>query len=91
MGTIRKIAIGVVIGVIVFANSVYGSSEANKTKAQVKLQQVALFKNGLGFFVSEAAVPKKKKEFHVVPFAAASHGTFWVAYPEKVKLKTLFL
>ena len=90
MGTIRKIAIaGVVAGVMVFANFVYGSSEASETQAEVKLQQVALFKNGLGFFVSEAAVPKKKKEFHVVPFAAASHGTFWVAYPEKVKLKSL--
>ncbi|MHC4423950.1 MAG: hypothetical protein ACYSWR_04705, partial [Planctomycetota bacterium] len=90
MGTNRKIAIaGVVVGVMVFANFAYGASEASETQAQVKLQQVALFKNGLGFFVSEAAVPKKKKAFHVVPFAAASHGTFWVAYPEKVKLKSL--
>jgi hypothetical protein len=90
MGTIRKIAIAsVVVSVMVFANFVYGASEASETQAEVKLQQVALFKNGLGFFVSEAAVPKKKKEFHVVPFAAASHGTFWVAYPEKVKLKSL--
>lgn len=90
MGKNRKIAIaGVVVGVMVFANCVYGASQASETQAQVKLQQVALFKNGLGFFVSEAAVPKKKTAFHVVPFAAASHGTFWVAYPEKVKLKRL--
>ena len=86
----RKIAIAsVVVGVMVFANFVYAASQAGETEAQVKLQQVALFKNGLGFFVSEAAVPKKKTAFHVVPFAAASHGTFWVAYPEKVKLKRL--
>ena len=26
-----------------------------------------------------------------MPFAAASHGTFWVAYPEKVKLKSLIV
>ena len=90
MGTVRKIAItGIVVGVMVLANLVYGASEANEKQAEVKLQQVALFKNGLGFFVSEVAVPKKKKAFHVVPFAAASHGTFWVAYPEKVKLKSL--
>jgi hypothetical protein len=90
METIRKISIAsVVVSVMVLANFVYGGTEASETQAEVKLQQVALFKNGLGFFVSEAAVPKKKKEFHVVPFAAASHGTFWVAYPEKVKLKSL--
>jgi len=90
METIRKISIGsVVVSVMVLSNFVYGGSEASETPAEVKLQQVALFKNGLGFFVSEAAVPKKKKEFHVVPFAAASHGTFWVAYPEKVKLKSM--
>lgn len=90
MGTIKKIAItGIAVVVMVFADFVHGSSEAGETQAQVKLQQVALFKNGLGFFVSEAVVPKKKKEFHIVPFAAASHGTFWVAYPEKVKLKSL--
>ena len=90
METIREIGIGsVVVSVMVLSNFVYGGTEASETQAEVKLQQVALFKNGLGFFVSEAAVPKKKKEFHVVPFAAASHGTFWVAYPEKVKLKSL--
>ncbi|MFC1675982.1 hypothetical protein ACFL3G_02835 [Planctomycetota bacterium] len=90
MGTNRKITIaGVVVGVMVFANFVYGASEASEAQAEVKLQQIALFKNGLGFFVSEAAVPKKKKQFHIVPFAAASHGTFWVAYPEKVNLKSL--
>ncbi|MHC4150225.1 MAG: hypothetical protein ACYSR5_12175 [Planctomycetota bacterium] len=88
----RKIAIvGVVVGVMVFANFVYAASQASETEARVRLQQVALFKNGLGFFVSEAAVPKRKTAFHVVPFAAASHGTFWVAYPEKVKLKSLLV
>ena len=64
MKTIRKIAIaGVVVSVMVFANLVYGVSEASETQAEVKLQQVALFKNGLGFFVSEVVIPKKKKEF----------------------------
>ncbi|MHC5062168.1 MAG: hypothetical protein ACYTFK_13980, partial [Planctomycetota bacterium] len=64
-------------------------SEENSQQASTKLQQVALFKNGLAFFVSEAIVPKNKKSFHIVPSAAASHGTFWVAYPEKVKVKRL--
>ncbi|MHC4259832.1 MAG: hypothetical protein ACYSTF_05400 [Planctomycetota bacterium] len=85
-----KIAVtGAVVSLMAFADFVYGAPEADKKQVQVKLQQVALFKNGLGFFVSEATVPKKTKAFHVVPFAAASHGTFWVAYPEKVRLKSL--
>ncbi len=53
------------------------------------LQQVALFKNGLGFFVSEVTCPAGKKSFSFVPAVAASHGTFWVAYSHNVKLETL--
>jgi len=83
-----KIA-GAAIALMILANSVCGLSQARPTKADVKLQQVALFKNGLGFFVSQAAVPTGKESFYVVPLAAASHGTFWVAYPQTVKLKRL--
>jgi hypothetical protein len=56
-------------------------------KPEVKLQQLALFKNGLGFFVSEVTIPENKKSFVFVPFAVASHGTFWISYPPDVKLK----
>jgi len=58
-------------------------------QADVELQQVALFKNGLGFFVSQVTCPKRKDSFSFIAAAAASHGTFWVAYPEKVELKSL--
>ncbi|MHC4388434.1 MAG: hypothetical protein ACYSX1_07480, partial [Planctomycetota bacterium] len=87
--TTKIVITGVVVSLIIFADLVHGAPEADKKQAQAKLQQIALFKNGLGFFVSQVPVPKKTKAFHVVPFAAASHGTFWVAYPEKVKLKSL--
>ena len=62
--------------------------EAAATCAEVKLQQVALFKNGLGFFVWEVACPDKKNSFSFVPAAAASHGTFWVSYPPKVNFES---
>jgi hypothetical protein len=58
-------------------------------EAASKLQQVALFKNGLGFFVSEVEIPDNKDSFSFVPAAAASHGTFWVSCPAKVRLKSL--
>jgi hypothetical protein len=64
-------------------------SVATATYADVQLQQVALFKNGLGFFVSQAACPDDQESFSLVPVGASSHGTFWVSYPRKVKLKSL--
>jgi len=59
------------------------------TGAEPKLQQVALFKNGLGFFISEVVIPDNNDSFSFVPLAAASHGTFWVSYPAKVQVKSL--
>jgi len=64
-----------------------GSETASE--AAFKLQQVALFKNGLGFFVSEVVIPDNKDSFSFVPAAAASHGTFWVSCPAKIRLKSL--
>lgn len=63
--------------------------EAKEAQADVQLQQVSLFKNGLGFFVSQVACPDKKNSFSFIPAAAPSHGTFWVSYPAKVKLEGL--
>jgi hypothetical protein len=54
-----------------------------------KLQQVALFKNGLGFFISEITIPDNKNSFSITPAAAPSHGTFWLSYPSKIRLKSL--
>lgn len=80
------------IFVIAIITSVYlpfGTCQASQTPAEIKLQQVALFKNGLGFFVSEAAIPEDTTTFHITPYAAPSHGTFWIAYPETINVKSL--
>jgi len=79
----------VVMNFVLLIRPVCAVSKGVARPDEVKLQQVALFKNGLGFFVSEVAVPKKKETFSIIPFGAASHGTFWVAYPSKVKLESL--
>jgi hypothetical protein len=79
----------VVMNCAMFIYQAYGVSEKPAAQADVKLQQVALFKNGLGFFISEAAIPKNKETFNIVPCGAPSHGTFWVAYPPRVKLESL--
>lgn len=80
----------IAIFVVTVALSAYPlQAESEATTAQNRLQQIALFKNGLGFFVSEVEIPKNKDSFSIVPFGAASHGTFWIAYPAKVKLTSL--
>jgi len=85
----KSLILTVVMNLAFFIHPVYATSEAAVPQADVQLQQVALFKNGLGFFVSEVTVPEKQDSFRIVPFAAASHGTFWVSYPPKVKLESL--
>jgi hypothetical protein len=50
------------------------------------LRQVALFKNGLGFFVGEVTCPADRRSFQIVLPTAPSHGTFWVSYPSSVAL-----
>jgi hypothetical protein len=85
----KSIILIVVMYCLAFIHSANGKSEAGEAKAEAKLQQVALFKNGLGFFVYEVTCPKKSDSFSFVPCAAASHGSFWVSYPPKVKLEGL--
>ncbi len=86
----KTIILTFVVMNLVFAIQVgYGVPETVKIQADVRLRQVALFKNGLGFFISEATCPAEKETFSVIPSAAACHGSFWVSYPPKVKLESL--
>jgi len=66
---------------------VYAESES--ITVENRLQQIALFKNGLGFFISEVEIPADRNLFSIVPIGSASHGTFWVSYPPRVKLESL--
>ena len=78
------------LGVLAFFGFVgYVFAEESATEAKMELKQVSLFKNGLGFFVWEVAIPEKVKSFYIVPDAAASHGTFWVSYPPKVDVESV--
>lgn len=55
----------------------------------VKIERVALFKNGLGYFASSAILPKEATTIKVSQLPVPSHGTFWVGYPEDVKVRSL--
>ncbi|MCJ7751014.1 MAG: hypothetical protein MUQ65_07945, partial [Armatimonadetes bacterium] len=50
---------------------------------QTLLKRVALFKNGLGFFVREGTLTEDHRAALVGPFAVPSHGSFWVTAPSR--------
>lgn len=83
------------IMVIVAISSVFvlhwdcGMARAESARANTELKQVALFKNGLGFFVLEVTVPSGKKSFNIIPPGRACHGTFWVSHPSTMKLQAV--
>jgi hypothetical protein len=90
MRHIRKSSIVIVAAVLaILSHSVCAASQEPGIEAKAELKQVALFKNGLGFFVSEVMAPEKAKSFYITPDAAASHGTFWVSYPPKVEVESI--
>ncbi|OQA02717.1 MAG: hypothetical protein BWY69_00901 [Planctomycetes bacterium ADurb.Bin401] len=70
-----------VIFVLFFVSSLHAVTQS-------KVQQVALFKNGLGFFISQLECPDQKV-FAVEQMPAPSLGTFWVSYPQNAKLETI--
>jgi hypothetical protein len=60
--------------------------ETPTPQESLDLQQVALFKNGVGFFVGQVTCPAGKASFQIALPTAPSHGTFWVSYPPSVTL-----
>jgi hypothetical protein len=85
----KSLILTLVINSVLSTHLARAMPEAVAARADVELQQVALFKNGLGFFISEVTCPKKKNTFSFIPSVAASHGTFWVVYPPKVNFESL--
>ncbi len=68
---------------------VCGMAKAESVRVAAKLKRVALFKNGLGFFVLEVTVPSGRDRFSIIPPGEACHGTFWVSHPSTMKLQAM--
>lgn len=66
-----------------------GMAKAESVRVAAKLKRVALFKNGLGFFVLEVTVPSGRDRFSIIPPGKACHGTFWVSHPSTMKLQAV--
>jgi len=67
-----------------------GASADESSDVDVKIERVALFKNGLGYFTSSAILPKGATTIKIKQLPVPSHGTFWVGYPEDAKVRALF-
>jgi hypothetical protein len=65
-----------------------GAVHAGEGPAEWKVQRVALFKNGLAYFTSEATLGEGTTvQLGRLPVPVL--GTFWVSYPDAVKVKAL--
>jgi hypothetical protein len=81
--------IGVICALIVMLTGI-GASADEVSDVDVKIERVALFKNGLGYFASSATLPKGATNIRIGQLPVPSHGTFWVGYPEDLKVRALF-
>ncbi len=67
-----------------------GTRADEVSDVDVKIERVALFKNGLGYFTSSATLPKGATTIKLGQLPVPSYGTFWVGYPKDVKVRSLF-
>jgi hypothetical protein len=56
---------------------------------RLDIEKLSLFKNGLGFVVSSAELPKDAQTVRIGQLPVPSFGTFWVGYPKEVRLRSL--
>ncbi len=90
MERVKKSTILIVaISSVFFIRGAYGMAKAESARVDAKLKRVALFKNGLAFFVLEVPVPSGKDRFSIIPPGKACHGTFWVSHPSSMKLEAV--
>jgi len=86
----RLKVIGVTCGVMLMLAGLVMSADTDEgSDADLKIERVALFKNGLGYFTSSAILPKGATIVKVKQLPVPSHGTFWISYPQDLKVNKL--
>lgn len=53
------------------------------------VEQVALFKNGLGFFTGQITCPADQTQLQIALPATPAHGTLWISYPAEIKMASI--
>jgi len=79
---VKKVAIAFAVAALL--GIVAGPLWALPEQSLTRVKRVALFKNGLGYFVLEAQLPSTTVDLGPLP--AASHGTFWLNWPREVNV-----
>ena len=89
----RRAAImrGLLAGMVVLLGcfGVVEAAEEKGAEARETLKRVALFKNGLGYFISDLTVSGGSDRYRLNPEVAATHGTYWVSYGAHVPLASM--
>ena len=84
MGRKSVFAVTCVAVVWVLSGVLFAGEEGT---ASLKLRHVSLFKNGIGYFSSDAKLPDGATTVNIGQLPVPSHGTFWVYYPRDVKME----
>src|SRR5687768_15182190 len=61
---------------------------AQDAQADLKIERISLFKNGLGYFTSRAELPGADR-VTLGQLPVPSHGTFWVAYDKDTPVRSI--
>ena len=86
----KHLKILAMIFLILFFSMNTDRAEGSKLRdAKLKIERIALFKNGLGFFTSVATLPENEKTIRIGQLPVPSFGTFWVGYGRDVKVRSL--
>lgn len=80
--------IQIICAVVIMLTGV-GLQADEAANIEIKIQRVALFKNGLGYFTSSAALPKGATTAVIEQIPVPSNGTFWIGYPKDLKVRSL--
>ena len=79
-------------GVIAFlfcSSPVALAGDDKPQSAKLEIEKLALFKNGLGFVVSNGELPSGARTVRIGQLPVPALGTFWVGYQKDVKLQSL--
>jgi len=82
----RKACVALTVMTLIGAT---GALAADAVDVPTRVQSVALFKNGLGYFTRVGELPAAPSEIEVGPLPAAVHGTFWLGWEEGVAFDDL--
>ncbi len=87
----RKACVGLIslVCLCAFSLAALAGEPSDPVSVQTRLKRVALFKNGLGFFVREGTLQGDAEVALLGPFAAPSHGTFWVSCAPRAGLRSV--